>query len=191
MAIMIRRATSAEDLRAAFALRRDVFIGEGIVRGSADELLFDVFDTVAESTVSVAVDDDRIIGTVRVTADSELGFPSDDYFDFRRFLPDEGRTSVNGSMLCVAMGRRRSSAGLSLVAEVYAQGLRIGATHAFAAMRPQAVPLVAATGGVAVADEFVHPIEQVPVVPMVTELAAVTIDLSTSRTDHDLARTSR
>ncbi|MEM8705024.1 MAG: GNAT family N-acyltransferase [Actinomycetota bacterium] len=171
MTITVRRATTAADLRAAFALRRDVFIGEGIVRGTTDDLFFDVFDTVAESTVFVAVHDGRVIGTVRTTVDSELGFPSDDYFDFRSWLPQGGRTSVGASMLCVAMGRRRSSAAYQLVAQVYAETVRVGATHVFAAMRPHAVRLVIATGGYAVAEEFMHPVEQVPVVPMIADVA--------------------
>ncbi|MEM9200254.1 MAG: GNAT family N-acyltransferase [Actinomycetota bacterium] len=202
MAIEIRRATSAADLAGAFALRRDVFIGEGIVRGSGDDPLFDIFDTVEENTVYIAVEGNEIVGTVRLTNPSPLGFPSDELFDFEPHLP-AGSVASNGSMFCVDAARRRSSAGAQLLGALGMGAIEAGATHLVGALRPQAVSLVERTGGYAVGPEFHHPVEQVPVVPMICRLvddvspyiadlrAAVAVDDRTNPSEDQLTGAPR
>ena len=86
-------------------------------------------------------------------------------------MPDGGVTAANGSMLCVAMRRRRSTAGIQLLSALYEDAILRGCTHITGAMRPQAAVLVERTGGGAVGPEFDHPVERVPVVPVVTPLA--------------------
>lgn len=126
----IRRAESTDDLVGVFTLRSEVFIGEGIVQGTSGELMFDVFDTIPESAVFAAVDEaDSVVGSIRVTRWSNLGFPGDRYFDFRDELPDGGRTASNGSMLCVARSHRRTTIGLAMVRAVCTWSIEQGLTH--------------------------------------------------------------
>lgn len=171
MAVEIRRATSAELLGQAFRLRREVFVGEGIVRGDQRSLMYDVFDTIDETAIYVVLDGEQVIGTVRGTRASSLGLPADQYFDFRPHLSSDVSRTGNASMLCVAPAYRSSPANMLLVEAVHRWAISEDVTELVACMRPEAAPMVERIGGVVVGAPFDHPVEGVPVVPMSQRIA--------------------
>ncbi len=171
MTVDIRFAADDREHRAAYRLRAEVFTGEGILARSADELLFDTFDTLPSSRTMVAVKDRQVVGTVRVTwADAEAS-PVQEWFDPTTVFPD-GAVVGYGSMLCVAASHRRGTLGLRLVNAAMAVQRKRGTTHGVAPIRPEAEPIFRRLGWFRVAEPFDHPIERVPVVPMGADLWA-------------------
>ncbi len=190
MAIEVLPAEAPSDLMQAFSLRSKVFHGEGILAcGVGDEPLIDVFDTLGTSRTFIArLDDGSVIGTLRATRHSPQGFPADQYFDFTPFLPDAGETAVSYSMLCVDPAHRSVQLAMGLLRMGFYWGIFHGAEHFIAPVRPEAAPLVTRLGARAVADTFDHPVEGVPVVPMVIDVGDEDPFLATVRKlgAHDL-----
>ncbi len=172
----IRPARSDRELRQAYALRARVFVGEQILNRRADDgLLFDVYDALPSSETFVALDDGEVTGTVRITIHDGGPSPSDDFDIPAGVLPDDARLS-SGSMLCVKPDCRQGTLGLRLVSSGMRAAASRGSTHALAPIRPEAVPIFQRLGWFELAEPYMHPIEQVPVVPMGSELNAATSD---------------
>jgi GNAT superfamily N-acetyltransferase len=171
MSVEIRFAENDKEHRDAYRLRAQVFAGEGILDRSADELLFDTFDTLPSSRTMVAVDDGLVVGTVRVTSAEAEASPVQDWFDPTEVFPD-GAVVGYGSMLCVAPTHRRGTLGLRLVNAAMANQRKQGSTHGVAPIRPEAEPIFRRLGWFRVDEPFDHPIERVPVVPMGVDLWA-------------------
>ncbi len=170
MTVEIRLADSDEDLKAAFALRHRVFVGQSIVgEPSSDGRLVDVFDALSSSYVFVAVDDGEVVGTVRTTMHESDEHPCDSWFDWRHIVSSD-RTS-SGSMLCTSPEARTFGLSFRLIAAAMEHGWALGTRHGVAAVRPQAERLLGRWAWRRIGDEFVHPIEQAPVVPMAVDLA--------------------
>ncbi len=169
MSIDIRFAANDAEHRAAYRLRDRVFAGEGILDRSADDPLFDTFDTLPSSRTMVAVEQGDVVGTVRVTWAEAEASPMQEWFDPATIFPD-GAVVGFGSMLCVAPSHRRGTLGLSLVNAAMATQRKHGSTHGVAPIRPEAEPIFRRLGWFRVADPFDHPIERVPVVPMGVDL---------------------
>lgn len=169
MAVEIRRAETGDDLNQVFALRAETFIGEGVLDHGSSDLLFDEFDAYPETVNFVALKDGRVVGACRGSLPSPFGMPADQYFDFRPHVPDAGRTTGSGSMLCVDSSHRDAFLGLSLVRFVMYWMQRQGATHACAPVRPEAAPIMKRMGWTQVGEVFDHAVERVPVVPMVVD----------------------
>ena len=100
--------------------------------------------------------------------------------DFARFVRgDEARTAC-GSMLCVRPEYRGSRLGTSLTRSIMVVGRRQSMRYLCVAARPISVPFLRRLGFVAVAPQFDHPIELVPVIPMVVDL---TMTIATDERD--------
>lgn len=171
MAVEIRQAVTATDLDAALRLRHEVFVGEGILdHPHPDGRLLDVFDALGETVTFVAEAGGRVVGSMRGTRWSAVGFPADAFFDFRPHLPADARTACSLGMFCVEPCHRGVRMGMALVKMLYYWALANGCTHVMGPVRPEAAPLFERTGGHIVGEPFDHPVERVPVVPMVREL---------------------
>lgn len=170
MAVEIRMAETAEQLRALFELRARVFVGEGVLAHGSVDALFDEFDALPTTANFIVLAGDRVIGGCRGTLASPVGFPADDYYDFRPHLPDRGRTAASGSMLCVDPQHRDGALGISMVQMIMYWMRTRGVTHGCAPVRPEATPILSRMGWSQVGDEFEHPVEGVPVVPMIVDL---------------------
>ncbi len=171
MSVDVRLVQTDSELRQAFALRHRVFIGEGIVgTPSADGLLFDVFDSMPSTRIFVAVEDGEVVGTLRLTLPGEHPSPCDSWFDWRSIASP--KLTAAGSMLCTTPAHRNSGVGLELIAVLMAHAVQNGARYGIAAVRPDAAPVIQRMGMEPIAPTFTHPVEQVPVLPMLIDFSA-------------------
>ncbi len=170
MTLSIRIAETEADLRAAFELRHRVFVGEEILDlDRPDGLLYDVFDTLPTSITIVAEKAREIVGTVRVTLHGDHQHPCDGWFEWRSLVPDARIAS--GSMLCTIPGRRSGMVGLQLLDAAMELAVVHGGSHAVAPIRPEAERLFGRLGWSRFGQTFDHPVERVPVVPMLVDFA--------------------
>lgn len=78
-AVTVRRATD-DELTEIKRLTHDEYLRRGLIRPQADRMfsLYQQFDGIKETIPLVAVDGDRIVGTMSITLDSERGLPGED-----------------------------------------------------------------------------------------------------------------
>lgn len=168
----IRPAATTDELEQLYKLRAQVFYGEDILRRSPTSSLRDELDDVA-STVNLVVisSAQEVVGGVRMTFPEGCLVPArTPYFDFVSMLPEAGRTTASGSMFCLRPEYRHTLLASLLARSAMYVGLRMGATHICASVRPMIVRFFLRLGWVEVASEFDHPVELVPVVPMIVDL---------------------
>jgi ribosomal protein S18 acetylase RimI-like enzyme len=78
---VIERACSLEDLRKAYRLVHDVYIGTGFILPEPAGMRLRIFETTSETATFVAKVDGRVVGVLSVVGDSpDLGLPSDSAF---------------------------------------------------------------------------------------------------------------
>ncbi len=190
---LIRPAESDDELEEVFRLRAEVFFGENILHFGRSARLTDNLDRHPASLNLVVAAarhpsggwptpprlngdgaaEAEIAGAVRVT------FPAPDvettrsaYFDFTHFVRGAEERTASGSMLCVRPDYRRSRLGTTLTRSIMEVSRRQQMQYLCVAARPISVPFLQRLGWEAVAPEFDHPVELVPVVPMLVDLTA-------------------
>lgn len=87
MSIRIKLAEAPEEIDAALRLRHKVFVEhDQKFTPTPDKRLYDRFDCCSTSVIFIAIVDGQVVGTARLSRDDNtLGFPADEYFDFRSF----------------------------------------------------------------------------------------------------------
>lgn len=147
-----RRAENEEERVGAFRLRHAVFSEEGFIR--ADEFpsgaFHDAFDAVSEQ---ILVHDaaGALVGTTRFVLPSDLGFPTERFFDFD--APDVPRDKLGEyGRLAIAPGHRGGGRApmLGMLKAVFEVMLEHGITHVFAFMPPRLAASYTALGCVSV-----------------------------------------
>jgi len=96
MAIRLKVAKTPEEIDDALWVRHEVFIVEdGRFGGkpAPDARMMDRFDALPDVYNVIAYDGDQPIATIRLTKESEIGLPADEYFDFSEFR----KSVANGS----------------------------------------------------------------------------------------------
>jgi len=85
MSIRIKLAETPAEIDAALKLRHKVFVEHDQKFSSTpDKRLYDRFDCCSTSALFIAIIDEKVVGTARLNRDDDnLGFPADEYFDFR------------------------------------------------------------------------------------------------------------
>lgn len=193
---VIRPAEGDEELEEVYRLRAEVFFGEGILQSGHAERLTDELDrhpasvnlVVAAGRLGVdgrfetaaraaGVDGGTdVVGAVRVTLPApELEITRSAYFDFTPFVRGDEARTASGSMLCVHPHYRRSRLGTTLTRSIMEVSRRHSMRYLCVAARPVSVPFLQRLGFQAVAPQFDHPVELVPVTPMVVDLTVATI----------------
>lgn len=170
---VVRRPASEKELQRLFRLRAQVFFGEGVLTRNARPVLTDELDhsPTAINLVAMTPEED-MIGGARVAFPTGDWVPTKtDYFDFRQLLPDEGRTTSCGSFLWVSRTHRRSRLATILIRSTVALSAVAGMSHYCAAARPEVAAFLEPEGWRIAANEFFHPIERVPVVPLIFDLS--------------------
>ncbi len=77
----IVRASNIHDLRGAYKLVHDVYLGTGFIEPEKAGMRLRIFETTPEMATFVAKVDDRVVGVLSILADTpELGLPSDAAF---------------------------------------------------------------------------------------------------------------
>jgi ribosomal protein S18 acetylase RimI-like enzyme len=125
---LIERAYTLEDLREAYRLVHQIYLGTGYLRPEPSGLRLRIYETTSETATFVAKKDGRVVGVLSVVGDSpDLGLPSDSAFKAEL---DELRAT--GSRLCevtnqaVEEGYRKSAVSTELMRCAIAHSLKAG-----------------------------------------------------------------
>lgn len=124
----IERAFTLDDLREAYRLVHEVYLGTGYLNPEPAGMRLRIFETTSETATFVAKKDDAVVGVLSVVGDSaDLGLPSDSAF---RTELDELRAS--GARLCevtnqaVSDGYRKSAVATELMRCAIAHSVKAG-----------------------------------------------------------------
>lgn len=94
----IERACTLDDLRKAYKLVHDVYLGTGFIEPEAAGMRLRIFETTPDMATFVAKLDGRVVGVLSVVADTpEFGLPSD-----AAFKPELDLLRAAGARLCEA-----------------------------------------------------------------------------------------
>jgi len=171
MSVRVRIATTSAELDALLRLRHRVYVDEeGYFQQQRDGRIVDRFDAYPTTAHITAVVDGRMVGTVRVAEQSQVGNSTDDFFDFRQYLPPQVTKVCTGGMLCVERAYRSTPRLVfALVGMAYFWGLSRGMTHLVAAINPDVEAFFAKAG----ATRLAPPVRQnelgLDAVPMMIE----------------------
>ncbi len=118
------RATDIDDLRQAFRLVHDSFVGQGFIKPVAGGLRIRHFEAAGETATFVAKKDEDVVGVLGFIIDSpDLGLPSD--VAFRPELDEmrrKGMKLMEGTNQTVVPAFRKSAVAMELI--------RCGGAHA-------------------------------------------------------------
>ena len=135
----IERACTLSDLRAAYALVHDVFVGTGYIRPESGGMRLRIYEACPETATFVAKKDGNVVGVLSVVLDSpELGLPSD-----AAFKGELDGLRENKLQLCevtnqaVAKEYRRSAVLTELMRCATAYMLDVGCDRAIATVSPK------------------------------------------------------
>lgn len=171
MPVKITTATSSSDIDAVLQLRHGVFVEEGgYMAPHPDRRLIDRFDAYPTTTNFVAKADGRLVGAIRLTLDSPMGVPADEYFDFRPLVPSDAKVLGTG-MFCVDKPFRsgRMALGMILMASYY--GVSHGVTHVIAPVNPPIARLVLKVGFKPVCEVVTDPHSGLDILPVLLDVA--------------------
>jgi N-acyl-L-homoserine lactone synthetase len=101
--IVVRKAAGQDELKAVFRLRYDSYLRKGYISPNPDGIMFDEWDELPIATHFVAMEDDQIVGAVRLIMDSAKGLPMERVFpEAIGQLREQGRKVAEASTLVVA-----------------------------------------------------------------------------------------
>lgn len=169
MPIEIMLTSEPVQIDALLKMRHKVFSEEeNKFPPTADGRLLDRFDAYPSTRNLVVLADGEVVGGLRLTLDSGVGLPADDYYDFRSHLPQDSRL-LNAGMYCVTKPFRspRIALGLILMASYY--GISQDVTHVVAPVNPAIAKLLHRVGFEAIDDEVVEP-NGLVILPMVIDV---------------------
>ncbi len=169
MAVRLKVARTARELDDVFQLRYDVYVRERGKFAPADgnevgERIIDQFDAIPDTVNLVAYDEDndQAIACLRINKDSEIGLPSEHYFDFsearerlgaarRGQTPKAGEESavvlVSGSMLAIRREwRNRRNVIYAMLKTCFGIMHNLGATHVIASISAETASLYSRMG---------------------------------------------
>lgn len=180
MAISILRAKSAGELDQAFRVRYDVYVEEEErFPPKPDRRIYDRFDAFPGTHIVLAIDRDAPeplpVGTVRFAAKSEVGLPSDHFYDFSGLTKTlEGGVATLG-MLAVRR-RYRMTRGLvvTMILVAWRELRKAGVRHLVAPASPDAAPILMAMGGRKVGDDFTYGDPPVLMTPIYLDMLNIT-----------------
>lgn len=174
---VIRPAVSAEELNSVYELRAKVFFGEDILKLGRSSRLTDDLDDHPNVLNLIVVSEPpgtcetEVVGGVRVAFPGTGLVPAHTpYFDFQHHVPGYELATACGSMLCIRPDFRRSRLASMLVRSAMYLSQERSMRYLCAAVRPRTVPFFTRLGWTTVAPQFDHPVEMVPVTPMIVDL---------------------
>lgn len=171
MPTIITTAKTPEILDEVFKIRYRVFTEEeGKFQRDPGKRIIDRYDAYPTTTNLVVMTDGRVVGSFRLTLDSPVGVPADEYYDFRKLLPEDARI-MGAGMLCIAEEYRepRFSSGLIQMTSYFAYSH--GVTHTIAPINPDiARMLVRRVGFKIVDEEFTEPHTGLRMIPLVLDV---------------------
>jgi ribosomal protein S18 acetylase RimI-like enzyme len=134
----IERACTAEDLRQAYRLVHDVYLGSGFIDPDPSGMRLRIYETAAETATFVAKLEGKVVGVLSVVEDSpDLGLPSDCVFKTELdALRRAGRRLCEVTNQAVAEEYRKSAVPTELMRTAIAVSLTQGYDEAIAAVSP-------------------------------------------------------
>src|SRR5688572_13300623 len=134
----IVRACTVDDLRQAYQLVHDVYLGTGFIERDPSGMRLRIYETTAETATFVAKVDGRVIGVLSVVEDSpDLGLPADCVFQSELdALRRAGKRLCEFTNQAVAEGYRKSAVSTELMRCGVAAALTQGCKEAVAAVSP-------------------------------------------------------
>jgi len=135
---IIRRAFTARDLRNAYRLVHDVFVGTGFMRPEPSGIRLRMFETLSETATFIAEKDGAVVGVLSVVGDSpDLGLPSDAAFkDELDALRRTGARICELTNQAVAEEYRKSAVATELMRCAIAHGMNAGYDASVATVSP-------------------------------------------------------
>ena len=134
----IERACTFDDLREAYRLVHDIYLGTGFVRAEPSGLRLRIFETTSETATFIAKKNGRVVGVLSVVGDSgDLGLPSD-----TAFKAELDALRATGARLCeitnqvVDEAHRRSAVSTELMRCAIAHQIKGGYHFAVASVSP-------------------------------------------------------
>lgn len=134
----IERAYTLEDLRKAYRLVHQVYLGTGYLNPEPSGVRLRIYETTSETATFVAKKDGEVVGVLSVVGDSaDLGLPSN-----AAFKPELDALRATGARLCevtnqaVAEEFRKSAVPTELMRCAIAHQIRMGYHFAVASVSP-------------------------------------------------------
>lgn len=174
MSIRIKIASSPLEVRQILELRHRVFVEEEQLFAPAkDQVIVDLYDALPSTVNFIAIENQEVVGGMRLTGDSPAGMASDQFFDFKPFLPEHSRIASSG-MFCVTRpyrGNPRLLTGLIKMAGYWSKSQ--GYTHVCAPINPLIEPVMLRCGFRRISDVVEAP-GGLSILPMVVDLEEIT-----------------
>lgn len=170
MPIKITLARSPAETDAVLKLRHKVFSEEeALFPAVADGRVLDRFDAFSTTSNLIAISNGEVIGGMRLTLDSSIGIPADEYYDFRQHLPKDA-VVINSGMYCVTKPFRgaRIAMGLMLMASYFA--ITRNVTHVVAPINPTIAKLIQRVGFKPLDGELFEPHLGLNFIPMLLDV---------------------
>ena len=166
MSIRLKVANTAQELDDVFKLRHEVFIQERdkYTSSSLDyNRIVNHFDTLPDVANIVAYAGSKAIATMRVSKDSQIGLPAEEYFDFsdirsrfkKKYQDSKGQEPVIvcGSMLAIHKDwRNKKNVIFALFKTAAGVMYSWGATHAISTVSEDSLSLYGRLGCEAVSE---------------------------------------
>ena len=134
----IRRACTADDLRQAYRLVHDVFLGSGFIDRDPSGMRLRIYETTAETATFVAKVEGRVVAVLSVVEDStDLGLPSDCVFKAELdALRKAGKRLCEVTNQAVLEEYRKTAVSTELMRCAIAVSLTQGFNEAIASVSP-------------------------------------------------------
>ena len=136
--IVVRRAVTEGDLRAAYEIVHEVYLEAGYITEKPGRIRLRVFEAFPEMATFLCEKDGQIAAVMSIVPDSpDAGLPSDGAFgEELDALRRQGRKLSEITNLAVKTEFRRSNAFPELTRAVYAQAVALGMDDIFIAISP-------------------------------------------------------
>ena len=170
MPLKIKIADTPELLDEVFKIRYKVFTEEeGVFPENEEKRYVDRFDAYPTTYNLIVQANDVTAGSFRLTLDSPVGVPADEFFDFRKLLPEDSRI-MGAGMLCITTEYRDPQffTGLLMMASYF--GVSHNVSHVIAPINPViAKHLTRRVGFNIVGEEFLDAHFKTPMLPVMLD----------------------
>jgi len=173
----IKIAETDTEIQGALALAHKVFISQEnhnhYLTSDSEPYVYDLYDTLHNNNkLVIAVCDEKVVGSVRVTLNNPTGMPCEELFDFTQYVrPIDYVNCAAAGRFCIDRAMR-GSAGIARALGEFSLhwALSSGANVMIIAINPQVKSFMRRLGFACLADEMLDEKKHVPFVPMMMDL---------------------
>jgi len=171
MPIKISIAKTPACIDTVFKLRHSVFCyQEKSFQAQTDQRLFDIYDTFSTTHNLIVTTENKIVGSLRLSLDSDMGVPADEFYDFRSFIPTENTKIMGCGMYCVTEEYRGTSMALSMILMASYFAFSHQVTHVIAPINPAIAKLLSRVGFKILGEEIVEPKTGLTILPTLLDM---------------------